>query len=76
VSDASIALEGAAVFGALGGCLGYVAELDGGVLEVDCVGVRLHIPLEWVEEVGDSVRLCKTCNQALEESPLDAVAAG
>jgi hypothetical protein len=47
-----------------------VAGLEGGVLLVDCVGfrgARLHVPLEWVEEVGDSVRLCKTCNQVRDD---------
>jgi hypothetical protein len=70
MSDAALMLEGAPVYGALGGCLGYVAGVEDGVLLVECIGVRgarLNVPLEWVEEVGESVRLCKTCNQVRED---------
>jgi hypothetical protein len=72
VLDASTVLAGAEVFGALGGSLGHVSGLEGGVLGVDCLagrGGHLQIPLEWVEEVGESVRLCKTCRQVMEERP-------
>jgi hypothetical protein len=64
MSDASTVLEGAAVYDSLGGCLGFVDRLDGDDLLVGHIGDQLRIPLEWVDEVGDSVRLCKTCNQA------------
>ena len=72
-------LEGAEVFDALGGSLGHVAELEGGVLEVDCLavrGARLQIPLEWVEEIGESVRLCKTSRQVMEETRRGAARRG
>jgi len=70
MSNLSAVLDGAPVYGALGGCLGYVAGVEGDSLLVDCLGVRgarLHVPLEWVEEVGESVRLCRTCNQVRQD---------
>jgi hypothetical protein len=71
--DASIAVEGAPVYGSGGGCLGYATGLEGGVLLVDCLGVRgarLHVPLEWVVEAGDCVRLCKTCREVRHARPV------
>ena len=79
MSDASKALAGAPVYGSAGGCLGYVAGVEEDVLLVDSLDVRgapLHVPLEWVVEAGDAVRISKTCNEARTDLRTSPAVAG
>ncbi len=73
MSRASAALEvveGTPVYGSRGGCLGYAAGVEEGELLVDCLGIRGaqgRVPLEWVVDVADAVRLCKSCGEVRQE---------
>ncbi len=74
MSHTASVLAGVPVHGSQGGCLGYAAGLEDGDLLVDCDGARgdrLHLPLEWVTEFGDTVHLCKTCNEARAYSAVE-----
>jgi hypothetical protein len=62
-------VEGTPVYGSRGGCLGYAAGVEEGELLVDCLGIRGaqgRVPLEWVTDVADAVRLCKSCSEVRE----------
>jgi hypothetical protein len=68
--DASNVVEGTPVHGSRGDCLGFAAGVEDDELLVDCLGVRgaqARVPLEWVVDVADAVRLCKSCNEIREE---------